>query len=57
MRICNSFAPGAMVATCLLLLIKYPLTRERMEEIHDILVVRRKADWDTHHSKKGHQPS
>lgn len=45
MRIFNSFAPGIMVAACLLLLYKYPLTRARMEEIHAILVERRKADW------------
>lgn len=45
MRIFNSFAPGAMVAMCLILLHKYPLTKLRMEEIHNILIERRKAEW------------
>lgn len=41
MRIMNSFVPGLLTLGCLLVLYKYPLTRERVEEIKDILRKRR----------------
>lgn len=41
MRIMNSFVPAVLTLGCLLILYKYPLTRERVEEIKDILRKRR----------------
>lgn len=43
MRILFSFVPAGMLLVCLLSLIRYPLTRERMEEIKEELKVQRAA--------------
>ncbi|MCX7848258.1 MAG: MFS transporter, partial [bacterium] len=41
MRIMNSFVPGILTLGCLLVLWRYPLTRERVEEIKEVLRRRR----------------
>lgn len=41
MRILNSFVPSILTLGCLLVLWKYPLTRERVEEIKEVLRKRR----------------
>jgi GPH family glycoside/pentoside/hexuronide:cation symporter len=41
MRIMNSFVPAALTLFCLVVLYKYPLTRERVEEIKQVLRKRR----------------
>lgn len=46
LRVFNSFAPGAMVLMCLLLLVRYPLTEQRVNEINVILRARRKTEED-----------
>ena len=42
MRLAFSLGPPLMLSLCLLVLYKYPLTEQYMNEVHDILVERRK---------------
>ncbi len=56
MRLMYSFVPASLLALALLLLVKYPLTRERVFEIKDELQKRRQAAHAAHLAQEAQTP-
>ena len=46
LRLLNSFVPGSLTLLCLLLLYKYPLNKQRVQDIKEELRLRRIAQHE-----------